>query len=210
MSAWEATYALLVVQVTLLSVMAGIAYLVVARRQPATAKRVLGVTTLLLLGLTAVAGLPLPRSWSLDIWPGEAVVVKSVEPSPGGRNRVDQEVLTGTPDVSWTGFADPVSVPAEPLDTSSPAPSPPITPQTTAVFRWILGLELLLLAGGFIAGARLIRGLWLTHRVLRRSRKVDVVALVGLAEEMRQAIGCRRVGLRVSTEIPSAATVGRK
>ena len=83
MSAWEATYALLVVQVTLLSVMAGIAYLVVARRQPVTSKRVLGVTTLLLLGLTAVAGLPLPHCWSLDICPGEAVVVKSVEPSPG-------------------------------------------------------------------------------------------------------------------------------
>ena len=208
MSAWETTYGLLVIQVTLLSAMAAGAYLVIARRHPATAKMVLGVTAILLLGLTAVAGMPLPHSWSLDIWPERAVAVKPAEPAPDGRNKVDLGVLAGTPDESWGGFADPVSVPAEPLNTSSPPPSPPITSQTTAVFRSTLVLELLLLAGGLVAGIRLIRGLWLTHRVLRRSRKINDLALVRLADEVRHSIGCQPVELRVSTEIASAATVG--
>ena len=204
MSNWETTYALLVVQVTLLSVMAGIAYLVIARRHPATAKRVLALTVLLLLGLTGIAVLPLPGFWSLDIWPEETVIARPVESAPGGRSTIDQEASTGMPDVSWTSVADTAPVPARLPDSEGSAPSP----STTVVFRWTLLLELLLLAGGAVVATRLTWGLWSTHRLLGRSRKVDDVAIVGLAEEIRRSIGCRRVELRVSTEISSAATVG--
>ena len=105
MNGWEAAYGLLVVQVTLMSVMAGIAYLVVARRHPAMAKWVLGMTMLLLLGLTGVAGMPLPGSWSLDIWPRETATARPAESAPGGWNTMDQETSTGTPDVAWTSVA---------------------------------------------------------------------------------------------------------
>lgn len=110
------------------------------------------------------------------------------------------------PDVRWTRIADPVSVPARPLDMSGPALSPP--PSPASAFPWIFLLKLLLLGGGAVACARLTWGLWSTHQVLRRSREVDAVRLVELAEGIRRSIGCRRVGLRASTEISSAATVG--
>ena len=65
-----------------------------------------------------------------------------------------------------------------------------------------------MLAGGTVVATRLAWGLWSTHRLLGRSRKVDAVSLIALAEEIRGSIGCRRVELRVSTEISSAATIG--
>ncbi len=204
MSGWEAAYGLLVVQVTLLSVMAGIAYLVIARRHPATAKRVLGVTVLLVLGLTACAALPLPGFWSLDIWPEEAAIARPVESAPGGRITIDEEALPGMPDVSWTDVADPGHVPATRPVADGPAPSPP----TPVLLRWTLLLELLLLAGGTVVATRLAWGLWSTYRLLGRSRQVADATLVGLAEEVRRSIGCRGVELRASTEITSAATVG--
>ncbi|MHC4398274.1 MAG: M56 family metallopeptidase [Planctomycetota bacterium] len=204
MSAWEAAYALLVVQVTLLSVMAGAAYLVVARRHATTAKRILGITVLLFLGLTAAAALPLPGSWSLGIWPKEAVGAVPLEPPSDDRITMHRGTSTGMPDVSGTSGDNAISVAARLLDTSGPAPSR----QSTAVFPWTLLLELLLVAGGIIACIRLVRGLWCTHRLVRHSRRVDDVAFVGLAEEVRRLIGCRPVELRVSTHISSAATVG--
>ncbi len=206
MSGWEAAYGLLVVQVTLLSVMAGTAYLVIARRHPATAKRSLGVSVLLLLGLTVAAGLPLPEFWSLHVWPKETDAAPSLEPPSAGRNPNDQETetLIGMPDVSWTSHAEPASGLAGPPDISGPAASSP----TTVIFRWKLLLELFLLIGGIIVGSRLLWGLWSTHRVLANSRRIDDAALVALATEIRRSIGCRPVELRVSTEIAGAATVG--
>lgn len=206
MSRWETMYALLVLQVTLMSVTAAIAYLVIARRQPATAKRLLAVTAALLLGLTAAACLPLPGFWSLDIWPSEAQIAPAVTSPPGGRNTIGREAPppAGMPDVAWTKVADPTSVPAIPPDTGAPAS----LPRAPAVFPWTLLLKLILLAGGCVAGIRLAWGMWCTHRLLRRSRKVDSTAVLELAEQIRCSIGCRRVELRVSTEITSAATVG--
>jgi len=120
MSGWEATYGLLVVQITLLSVMSGIAYLMITRRQPAMARRFLGVTVLLLLGLTAAAGLPLPGFWSLDVWPEETAVAPSVEPPSAVPHTVvpETEPLIGIPDVSWTGIVEPTSGSVIPLDPS--------------------------------------------------------------------------------------------
>ncbi len=202
MSNCEAAYALLVVQVTLLSVMAGGAYLATTRRHPATGKRVLGVTVLLLLGLTATAGLPLPASWSLDIWPAEAAIAATPEP-PAVANAIDRDTATGVPAISWTRIVNAVSITVRPLGAGDLAFSQP-----TGAFRWTLLVKLLLLAGGTVAGTRLIRGLWSTHRVLSKSREIDDVEFVGFAEEIGRAIGCRPVALRVSTEISSAATVG--
>jgi len=206
MSGWEATYGLLVVQVTLLSVMAGTAYLVIARRHPATAKRYLGVTVLLLLGLTAAAGLPLPGFWSLHVWPKETGAAPPVEPPLAGRNPNDRETeaLTGMADVPWTSHAEPASGSAGPPGISGTTASSP----TTVIFWWKLFLELVLLVGGLIVGARLLWGLWSTRRVLANSRTADAAALVGLVGEIRRSIGCRPVELRLSTEIASAATVG--
>ena len=206
MSGWEAAYGLLVVQVTLLSVLAGIACLVIARGRPATAKRFLGVTVLLLLGLTATAGLPLPGFWSLDVWPKEAAIASPLEPQSAGQDAIDRETKTliGMPDASWTSVPDPGPVPARLPDNDGLASSP----SKNAIFRWIHLVKLLLLAGGTLAATRLTRGLWSTYRLLRRSRKVNVAALLELTEEIRRSIGSRRVETRVSTEITSAVTVG--
>ena len=206
MSGWEATYGLLVVQVTLMSVMAGIAYLMIARRQPMTARRFLGVTVLLLLGLTTAAGLPLPGFWSLDVWPKETAVAPPVEPPSADPRTIvrETEALIGIPDVSWTGDVEPTSGSVIQPDPSDPAPSRP----TTVAFRWGVILGVLLLAGCFIAGIRLVLGLWSTRRMLTRARKVDDATFVELAEEIRRSVGCRPVELRVSAEIASAATVG--
>jgi hypothetical protein len=69
-------------------------------------------------------------------------------------------------------------------------------------------------AVGFLAGTgfcllRLLLGLWAVHHCRRRSQPVEDPALHRLAETLRSEMNCRRkVEIRESTELTTAATVG--
>lgn len=214
MSDWEAAYALLVVQITLLSVASGACYLVLARRHPPATKRVLAVTVLLVLGLTIVAVLPLPGSWSLHsfsagIRAGEPGFALTSEPVSSDPNPVESEPIYSEseptmPDSTGTSVPD-----NTPVDAASfGAGGPVLTLQSGVTHPWVLVLKSLLLIGGTIACIRLAWGLLGTCRFVRRSEIIDDDALRELADKIQRSIGCRPVEVRASTEIPSAATVG--
>jgi hypothetical protein len=69
-------------------------------------------------------------------------------------------------------------------------------------------------AAGFLAGTgfcllRLLLGLWAVHHCRRRSQLVEDPALHTLAETLQSEMNCRRkVEIRESTELTTAATVG--
>ncbi len=201
---WMAAYALLVIQVTLITVMAGIAYLAMARCHVAIAKGFLGFTLLLVLGVTATAFLPLPGSWSVTTWLPESPVGQPLEPRWHQRNSIAPRSQPAASEGSGIRIASAASVTPE----SKEAGSLPASEPTAAGYPWTIPLALLFAVGGIIVSIRLLRSLWSTYRLIQRSTKVQDVALLELAEEIRLSIGCRQVEIRVSEEIASAGTVG--
>lgn len=201
---WMTVYALLVVQVTLVTVIAGIAYLVMTRGRLAIAKRFLGFTLFLVLGMTATALLPLPGSWSVTTWLPKSAIGQSSELRSDQQSPIGLQVQPDASEESEIRIASVTSVATGLGETGSlPALEP-----TEAGNPRTIALVLLFAIGGIILSVRLIRCLWSTYRLVKRSTKVQDVALLELAEEIRLAIGCRHVEVRVSDELAGGGTVG--
>lgn len=201
---WMAVYALLVIQVTAVTVIAGIAYLVMTRRRVAIAKRFLGFTLLLVLGMTATAFLPLPGSWSVTTWLRESLVVQSSELRSHKQSPIGPQVQPDASEESEIRIASVTPMAAETRKTGS---LPTLEP-TEAGNPWTIAIVLLFAVGGLIMSVRLLRCLWSTYRLVGRSTKIQDAGLLELVEEIRLAIGCRHVEVRVSNEIAGGGIIG--
>ncbi|MEQ8790645.1 MAG: M56 family metallopeptidase [Pirellulaceae bacterium] len=205
MNTWMTSYLALGVQITLLSLVAGMISGPAMRRAPWLAATALRATVLLTFVLTAAALCPLPSVWRFD---------RMLEWRLAAIESSDGEMSAGAPSVSGdstspAGGADAATL-LQPLLralTDSRAAtvsneSPPMLVGRT-IFHAMVGLGIVL------ACARLGWGLRATRRIAGRSRAVSESRLEELRRDLASALplatSCR---VRESDDVLSAATIG--
>jgi hypothetical protein len=225
-----------VVQVTLLSLVAGGAYLFV-RRSSAAASRILSGTLLMVIVLTALSMSPWPRRWSEQgVAGGERVSPPSVvteserartgaEKSAGDRQE-REHVIAGDGAAEFSGEllaegiwlvnddkADrgwiAIGEAWQGMAQGLERPAVVVSQAHSEGRSWPRVVVGLLLIGPLLGMLRLGGGLAALWVFRRRSRPIDDASLQELLDVLRAELGCRKsVELRVSARIGTPATVG--
>ncbi len=184
------------VQVTLATLPAAALVLIAGRRSPRTAAALAGVALGSCVLLTAAAFTPSPRWWS---W-GELAQPPGVARQESG--------TTATPSGGDHLPADGWRLSLQRLTQLLPAHDDATRPSRPGWSAWAL-LTGLFLAGTAAELLRLLLGLRAVASCRQLSRPVHDSDLWQLADELRTALGCRRrVELRASAEVGTAATLG--
>jgi beta-lactamase regulating signal transducer with metallopeptidase domain len=194
------TMAWLAVQVSLVLVPALVLYAMAARRSPAAGASVAAMSLGLVVALTVAAFLPgIGRGH-----PVEPVRVAEMSPAPaapvGAPIATDRAAPSRQPGARGP-FAD-WRVAWARIERGAAEPAERVRP-------WGRALAVVVLAGIAIGSIRLVLGLAAVVACRRRGRPVDDAGMVGLLDELSEAIGCRAaIDLCEVPDLAGPATAG--
>jgi len=195
-----------VLQVTLLSLLTAVVYLVVGRRGPAVGSAVLLAGSAGVLLTTALAVSPWPRWYTVD-WPERPAAAEQLagaatnEPAGADAPASDEPTVPPAPKLEladtslWTALGETLRTGFRPaaLDAPRATPWPAI----------VLGLGAVLCLG------RLAVGLWAVHRYRRQSQPIADAQLHDELAVLQAEMNClKTIELRESALVSSPAVVG--